>query len=167
MSFVNRICRALHEEHDTTVALMQRLEQLIARQRRGALPDTGDVAVAKLFADLSIGLAAELERHFAFEEDRLFPYLAAIGEEPIGAHLTEEHAVIRPIGVRVASLARAAATAGFDEAQWQEFCRLGQDLCDRLLAHVQKEEMALLPLLEDSMDADTEARLAEEYLETT
>ena len=167
MSFANRICQALHEEHDATVALMQRLEQLIARHRRGGPPDTGDGAVAKLLADLSIGLAAELGRHFAFEEDDLFAYLAAIGEEPIGAHLTEEHAVIRPIGVRVAALARTAATTGFDEAQWQEFCRLGQDLCDRLLAHVQKEEMALLPLLEDSMDADTEARLAEEYLETT
>jgi hypothetical protein len=34
-----------------------------------------------------------------------------------------------------------------------------------LLAHVQKEEMALLPLLEESMDAETEARLYEQYVE--
>jgi len=30
---------------------------------------------------------------------------------------------------------------------------------------VQKEEMALLPLLEESMDAQTEARLYETYVE--
>ena len=31
-----------------------------------------------------------------------------------------------------------------------------------MLAHVQKEEMALLPLLEEGMDAETEAALYEE-----
>jgi hypothetical protein len=54
---------------------------------------------------------------------------------------------------------------GFDNATWDEFRRCGQELCERMLAHVQKEEMALLPLLEESMDADTEARLFQEYVE--
>ena len=35
-----------------------------------------------------------------------------------------------------------------------------------MLAHVQKEEMALLPLLEDHMDSETESQLVMEYLET-
>jgi len=166
MSFTNRISQTLYEEHRATVALMERLEQLIARQRRSGPPNVGDNAVAKLLSDLATGFEAEVLRHFAFEEDRLFSYLAAIGEEPIGAHLAEEHAVIRPVGVRVAALARAATATGFDAAQWEEFCRLGQELCERLLAHAQKEDMALLPLIEDSMDAETEARLLEEYLET-
>jgi hypothetical protein len=34
-----------------------------------------------------------------------------------------------------------------------------------MLAHVQKEEMALLPLLDEVMDADSEARLYENYVE--
>jgi hypothetical protein len=34
-----------------------------------------------------------------------------------------------------------------------------------MLAHVQKEEMALLPLLEETMDADAETRLYQEYVE--
>ncbi len=166
MNFNNRISQALHEEHLATVALMQRLEQLIARHRRGAPPDASDGAVAKLLSDLAAALEAEVERHFAFEEERLFTYLAAIGEEAIGPHLTDDHTVMRPIGARLAALARAARTAGFDAATWEEFCRAGGELCDRLLAHVQKEEMALLPLIDDSMDAETEARLVEEYLET-
>ena len=62
-------------------------------------------------------------------------------------------------------LARDAAAQGFDETKWSEFCRLGQELSERMLMHVQKEEMALLPLLEANMDADTEARLYQEYVE--
>jgi hypothetical protein len=72
---------------------------------------------------------------------------------------------MRPIGVEVAGLAREASARGFDDAQWQKFRRLGQELCDRMLVHVQKEEMALLPLLEEYMDPETEARLYQEYVE--
>jgi hypothetical protein len=67
--------------------------------------------------------------------------------------------------VRVAEIARAAAGKTFAPAEWEEFARLGQELGDCLLAHVQKEEMALLPVIEDNMDAETEARLYREYVE--
>jgi hemerythrin-like domain-containing protein len=165
MSFANRINQRLHEEHCATVALMERLERLIAGHRREP-PDTHDHSVAQVLSDLWTVLEADVQRHFAFEEDRLFTYLSGIGEEAIAAHLTDEHTVIRPIGARIAALAREAATRGFDSAGWNEFRKAGQELCERLLAHVQKEEMALLPLLEESMDADTEARLLRDYLET-
>jgi hemerythrin-like domain-containing protein len=121
--------------------------------------------VVQLLTDLSTGVEAEVERHFAFEENHLFAYLEAVGDEAIGAHLTDEHAAMRPIGVAVARLARAAAAEGFDADRWDEFKRLGQELCERMLAHVQKEEMALLPLLEETMDADAEVRLYQEYVE--
>ena len=166
MSFTNRVSQKLHEEHRATVALMERLEQLINRYRRGGPPSVADTAVKQLLTDIVTGVQGEIERHFAFEEDRLFTYLTEMGDEAIGAHLTEEHRAIRPIGTRIAMLARDASTQGFDEARWGEFCRLGQELSERLLMHVQKEEMALLPLLEANMDEDTEARLNQEYVET-
>lgn len=165
MSFSNRVCQVLHDEHCSTVALMERLEQLFAQYRNG-LPDAANATVAKLLSDLSVGVAAEVERHFAFEENLLFPYLETAGDVAIGAHLTDEHSVMRPLGVRIASLAREAAAQGFDAARWDEFRRLGQELCERMLMHVQKEEMALLPLLDESMDAETEARLYQDYVET-
>lgn len=164
MSFNNRISQTLHEEHRATVALMERLEQLLARHRRGTPPDCGDRGIAQLLSDLSTGVQAEVARHFDFEEARLFPFLDAIGDEAIGEHLTDEHRAMRPLGNRVAALARAAAAGGFEASQWDEFRRLGQELCERMLAHVQKEEMALLPLLEETMDSDTEMRLYEEYV---
>ena len=107
MSFTNRICQTLHDEHGATVALMERLEQLLARGRRGA-PDKADSNVARLLSDLSTGVEAEVERHFAFEENHLFTYLEAIGDADIGAHLTSEHAAMRPLGVRVAAISRIA-----------------------------------------------------------
>jgi DUF438 domain-containing protein len=165
MSFSNRISRTLHDEHCATVALIERLEQLIARYRRGSPPDTADRSVVQLFSDLSAGVETEIERHFAFEEDHLFSYLREIGDDAIGAHLTDEHLAIRPLGKRVAHLAREASAHGFDEVRWNEFRGLSEELCERMLAHVQKEEMALLPLLEENMDADTEARLYREYVE--
>ena len=164
MSFSNRISQTLHDEHRATVALMERLEQLIVRHRR-APPAADDRAVAQLLSELSTGVEAEVQRHFAFEETHLFTYLDAIGDDAIGAHLTDEHGAMRPLGERVAALARGAAGQGFDVARWEEFRRLGQELAERMLAHVQKEEMALLPLLEETMDAETEARLYQDYVE--
>ena len=165
MSFTNRISQALHDEHGATVALMERLEQMLARARRSGPPDTANSTVARLLSDLSTSMEAEVERHFAFEENHLFTYLEAMGDGGIGAHLTSEHAAMRPLAVRIAAIARAAAANGFTPADWEEFMRLSQELGDCMLAHVQKEEMALLPVIEETMDSETEARLYHEYVE--
>jgi DUF438 domain-containing protein len=166
MTFANRISRTLHDEHRATITLMERLEQLIARHRAGKSPDIQDRAVAQLLSELSVGVAAEVQRHFDFEEQQLFPYLEAAGDEAIGAHLTSEHDAMRPLGLRLAALAREASVGGFEQANWEEFRRIGQELCERMLAHVQKEEMALLPLLDEVMEPEVEARLYENYVES-
>jgi len=160
--FNNRISQTLHDEHCATVALMERLEQLMARHRR-APPNAKEQSVAQLLRDVSTGVEAEVERHFTFEEAKLFSYLAEIGDNEISAHLTDEHNAMRPLGVRVALLAREGVAQGFDEDGWAEFSRLGQELCERMLAHIQKEEMALLPLLEEMLDTEADARLYQDY----
>jgi hemerythrin-like domain-containing protein len=164
--FSNRITQTLHEEHRATVGLMERLEQLIGRFRKGGPPDASDPSVAKLLGDVSTGVTHEVERHFDFEEAELFRYLAEVGDQAICDHLTEEHTAMRPLGVALAAIAREARESGFEAAQWEEFRRIGQELCDRMLAHVQKEEMALLPLLDENMNAEKEAELFEKYSET-
>lgn len=162
--FNNRICQALHREHEANVALLERVERLIAAQR-GNAPNAADTLVRQLLSEFATVVSAEIERHFAFEERGLFPYLEALGNSAIGAHLTEEHSAIRPLVAKLSEMAGAAVGQGFDEGSWTEFRCVGGELCDRMLSHIEKEEMALLPLLEDSMDAETEARLCGEYLE--
>ena len=164
MNFDNRVCQKLHEEHAAVIALLERLMQTIARHRDDA-PDAKDPMVTKLLSDLAAELPGEVERHFAFEEAELFPYLSAAGNKEIGAHLTYEHTIIRPIGAALVKLIGDVRARGFDAERWAEFRRLGQQLHDCLVPHAQKEDMALLPMLEDNMDAETEARLYQEYVE--
>lgn len=162
MNFSNRVCNMLHEEHLASIALMERLAQFLAAHRRSR-PDCAQTVVKRLLSDLAAGIENEIARHFEFEERCLFPYLASAGDAAIGDHLTDEHAVILPLGHRVAELAQTGLASGFDDRNFEEFRRLGQELCERTLTHVQKEEMALLPLLEETMDAQTEAALGEHY----
>jgi hemerythrin-like domain-containing protein len=164
MNFSNRICQTLHQEHEANLALLQRVEAWIALHPRTA-PEIADAAVTGLLSELGTGMAAEVQRHFDFEEHGLFVYLDAIGEHAIGAHLTEEHSILRPLVKRLAETAREAASRGFDEGTWSEFRRLSGELCERMPAHIQKEEMALLPLIAEDMDSDTENQLYQDYLE--
>jgi hemerythrin-like domain-containing protein len=164
MNFHNRVCQKLHEEHAAVFALMERLTQTIARHR-DSVPDAKDPMVAKLLNDLAADLPGEVERHFAFEEAELFSYLSAAGNQAIGAHLTYEHGVIRPIASALVKLIADVRAQGFDAARWAEFRRLGQQLNDCLVPHAQKEDMALLPMLDDLMDSEKEMQLYEKYVE--
>jgi iron-sulfur cluster repair protein YtfE (RIC family) len=164
MQFNNRVCQKLHEEHAAVVNLLNGLMQEVARHRAD-VPDAKDPVLAKLMNDLAIELPGEVERHFAFEEAELFPYLSEVGNQGIGAHLTDEHSIIRPLGEALVKLTRDIRVHGLDAARWAEFSKVAQQLSDTLAPHAQKEDMALLPLLEDCMDARTETRLYHDYVE--
>jgi len=164
MNFDNRVCQKLHEEHAAVIALLEQLMQTIVRHRND-VPNAKDPIVAKLMSDLAAELPGEVERHFAFEEAKLFPYLSEAGNQGIGAHLTYEHTIIRPIGAALVKLIGDVRAQGFDAARWTEFRRLGQDLHDCLVPHAQKEDMVLLPMLDDLMDPKKEMQLYEKYIE--
>ena len=162
MNFSNRICQTLHDEHLANIALLQRVGQLLAQGRD---PPNNDQAVQRLLSDLDSGMANEVKRHFDFEEHALFAYLDSTGESTIGAHLTQEHAMLRPLIAQLCETAHATKDRGFDAESWNQFRRLGAELCAQLSAHIQKEEMALLPLIEENMDPETEIRLYQDYME--
>jgi hemerythrin-like domain-containing protein len=161
--FNNRVCQKLYEEHQAVQALLQRLEQTIARHRDEA-PDAKDPMFAKLMNDLATELPGEVDRHFDFEEAELFSFLADQGNVGIGNHLTYEHGIIRPIGAALVNLIKQARTQGFDAERWTDFRKLGQQLAMTLGPHAHKEDMALLPMLEDAMDEAKEAELYEKYV---
>ena len=166
MDFTNRVCQSLHDEHMATLELFERVAKLLARHKRADPPDAADPGVARLLRDVRTWVDAEIKRHFDFEERELFTYLDEHGDKALGTALTHEHQVIRPLGARLGSLAGEAAGRSFDGAAWDEFWRSGQELAERIRGHVQKEEMALLPAIEDAMDPDTDARLYQEYADT-
>jgi DUF438 domain-containing protein len=146
MEFNRHISRRLHEEHDATLALWGRVEASLAAGRHDAL----------LLKSAAAALAHELDHHFSFEERELFPRLAAAGEGDIGGLLQEEHEVIREAGRRFMDLVK-------DDPSRSEVKILGLELAERLVAHVQKEEMSLLPALEDLLDDAADGELSVAY----
>ena len=160
--FSKRVCQLLHDEHVATLRLVERLGALLERCRN-APPDGADGLLAQLLRDIPPAMDSEMTRHFDFEEAHLFSFLAEIGDAAIGAHLAGEHEAMRPLGRKLGALARAAAAGGFDAHGWQAFRSVAAELCDRLLTHVQKEEMVLLPLLEENLDPAADASLHEAY----
>ena len=157
------VARSLHDEHMATLALLARLETLLGRHRPALPPDTADPPVATLLRDLARAIALEIGPHFAFEESHLFPLLAEAGENEMVTLLTDEHATLLPCAQRLADLARQGQARGFAAAPWMEFHAAGAMLAGALAAHVDKEEMGLLPALDALLDAEADGRFAMEY----
>ena len=137
----------MQEDHAATGAVGHRCEQTAGARAGSELAD--------LARSCAVALAHEISRHFAFEEEELFPRLAEAGEGDIAELLTEEHVVIRS--------AAQAFSAALEAQDWRQLRAAGLELSERLNAHVQKEEMSLLPAVEDLLDEETDARLALAY----
>lgn len=165
MQFTRRTAQLLHEDHRATIEVIEGLDALIARFRRH-LPDTSDPAIRRPLEAALGAVENEIGKHFAFEENELFVRLEAMGDVGIGAHLRSEHAALLPLGHSLADKARAALRDGFDEAGWNAFRNVAAQLVERMFAHIQKEEMALLPALEDILDAGDDAKIAAAYSES-
>ncbi|MGE5476068.1 MAG: hemerythrin domain-containing protein [Bacteroidales bacterium] len=154
----------LHEDHMATIETLQRLEEFLGRNRK---PPALDQAALEFLDGLARTLRTEVESHFGFEENHLFPEFTRRGETGIVMMLTMEHRAILPLAVQVAELAAEAVQAGaFAEQAWRDFADGGAELVEREIFHVQKEEMGLLAAISALLDADADARLAETYRQT-
>jgi hemerythrin-like domain-containing protein len=161
MMYSNRVCQKLHDEHMATLALLEKLERFIAGNKP---PEATDTAARSLLIDLAVAFENEIWRHFGFEEKHLFDYFAESGDTEMGRLLTAEHAQIRSLGARIITMARAAAASGFTPSAWNEFRPLARQLAEQLATHAQKEEGVLIPLLQDSMESETEEQLYTAYV---
>jgi hemerythrin-like domain-containing protein len=149
MRFTTQVSRRLHEEHDATLALWQRV------QRMALQPGAETHA---LLRKALAALEGEIGKHFEFEEQVLFPRLATVGEGDIGELLTEEHVVIREAAARLKS---ALAGERFDAARGTAL-----ELAELILGHVDKEEKSLLPAVDNALDEATDEQLTLEYATT-
>ena len=157
MTFRTHVSRMLDEEHRANLELLDRVEKTLGRAR------VADPDVARLARTLVQHLEQELTRHFDFEERELFPRMEEAGDGDLGALLVEEHAAIRAVADELLPLARAAAEGAADEASLARLRRAALELVERLVGHIQKETVALLPLLDDLLDEDTDGELATAY----
>ena len=156
-----QVARLLDEEHRANLELLGRLEQRAARWPRGLVQADGELVA--LLRQLIRHLQRDTGRHFDFEEDELFPRLADAGDGDIAALLCEEHEAMRELTGELLPLAESAVGGSLDAAGWQALRRAALEMVERQVAHIQKEGMALLPLLDDLLDDETDQRLALAY----
>ena len=155
-----RIGALLHKDHMATVETLQALDDLLHRHRTPPVV-AGDVG--EVLARLKSTLRAEVEKHFGFEENHLFPVFIAQGETGIVMMLTQEHRAILPLATQIADGSEQALTDGFDDESWKAFRAAGAELVEREMFHIQKEEMGLLSAISALVDPTTDASLAETY----
>jgi hemerythrin-like domain-containing protein len=155
MTFARQVSQALDDEHRASLELAGRLERALAR--------AADAELSTLAGALARQLEHEIGRHFGFEEDELFPRMAEAGDGDLAALLKDEHESLRAVAAELQPLARAAAAGGLGVGDRAAFQRLALEWVERLVAHIQKETMALLPLLEDLLDDEADRTLAFAY----
>ncbi len=158
-----QVARMLHEEHVAVLALLQRLSSLLGGHGPDSPPNSEDPALRRLFGPLSAAIETEIKTHFEFEETALFPLLDAFGERELGELYVEEHKIIVPLGDRTAAFARIAGAQGFDAQAWAAFHRDASAFSEHLTRHAEADAAALVPLLDDLLDADEDDRLALAY----
>jgi hemerythrin-like domain-containing protein len=154
------VSRTLDDEHRANLALLDRVEQAFGRMR-----SRGSDELRTLAGALARQVEQDIGRHFAFEERELFPRMTDAGDGDMAALLAEEHASIRAVADELLPLARAAEDGTLDAAGWDALARGALEIAERQVAHIQKESMALLPLLDDLLDENDDRELAFAYAE--
>ena len=161
MEFARQISRKLHEEHLAILDLLGRFEQALARLRDQ--PPAGDPVWRGLLSQLDAALQYEVTRHFDLEEDQLFPRLHQRGEGDLAELLFEEHEAIRAVAGPLLGLIARAQAGELDGAGWKALKVSGLELAERLGSHAQKEQSALVPLVDEMLDEQTDRELSIEY----
>ena len=142
MSYQTQVSRVLDDEHRANLELLARVEHAFSRSPGAG--DEADTQLAQLAAAFGRYLAQDVGRHFEFEEQELFPRIREVARE-------------------LAPLAQAAAAGTLDAAGWRTLRSGALEMVERQVAHIQKETMALLPLLDDLLDEDDDRELAFAY----
>jgi iron-sulfur cluster repair protein YtfE (RIC family) len=162
MELVRQISRKLHAEHVAILDLLGRFEQSLVRLR-GQPPAADDPLWRGLLSQLDTALQYEVTHHFDLEEEQLFPRLHQRGEGDLAELLFEEHEAIRAVAGPLLKLIARAAAGGLDGAGWKALKVSGLELAERLGSHARKEEEALVPLVDEMLDEQTDRDLWSEY----
>ena len=161
MNQSRQVSRLLEQEHRASLELLGQVELRLNGLHGHMVPTDAELsAVVPRFIHY---LADDLDRHFMFEEDQLFSRLQDSGDGDIVLLLREEHDAMRELAGELVPLAESAVHGTLDAPGWQSLRRAVLEMVERQVAHIQKESMALLPMLDDLLDEETDQQLAFAY----
>lgn len=162
MDFQFEITRRLSREHHDVGQLMARLQSLLAAA--ASQPDWRDPRARRVLADLKAALEGEIPRHFAIEESELFPLIAEEGDPEMVDLLQEDHRTILALAAEIRPLVVHALERGVLELdRWESLRSRGQAFATELASHADKEELGLVPALDELLDADEDRRIQSRY----
>lgn len=147
--------RILHDEHMVVLGLLNDLERVVIARKDPPPADDGEIG--RFLGQLRGALAHEVTVHFAFEEEALFPVLIEQGAGDLCDLLVEEHHVLRETIQDVLSRASGGG-GGWTPDSWAALRSVSAELVERLRSHAEKEEMALLPAMEDAFTPEIDAQ---------
>jgi hemerythrin-like domain-containing protein len=162
MELQRQISRKLYEEHVAVLDLLDRFGRALGRIGAGPLA-ADDPVWRVLLAQVGTALEYEITRHFDLEETQLFPRLHARGEGDLAELLFEDHEMIREVTRPLLGLVARAQAGGLDAAGWRALRASGLELVERLGAHAEKEQGALVPLVDEMLDEATDLELWTQY----
>ena len=166
MTNPTKIAELIHSEHIKTMQSLQGLDELLRKNSERRPPGLDDAGLRKSLEAIAKMLAADIQCHFGFEENHLFPILAERGQRDITYFLAQEHSAIKPLAHAIAEAATLALQGnGFSQEAWQDFHSQGMELCEREFFHIQKEEMGLLAVIGMFIHEEADASLTKIYLE--
>ena len=163
MEFTHAISRIMHEEHMAVLALLDKIENLLTTNMGAEPPHATSGDTRQLLGTMKAEINTEIKLHFAFEEEHLFPMFEDAGAGDMNAILINEHRILMPLGLGLAELAGQATSEGFSDKTWSEFKTSSGQFIDGLRSHVAKEEMGMVPLLDDIIDEDRDGELVAVY----
>ncbi|MCU0893083.1 MAG: hemerythrin domain-containing protein [Rhodospirillales bacterium] len=162
MSHDALLSQLLHREHLETLAVAGELEARVDDRRAGPI-NVGDEADRAQLQALIHMAEADIGRHYRFEEEVLFPKLAAAGLGPMVEVLVMEHDSVRAIVVPLRTTAEAALADGFTKATWSTFRDGVFDLINSVSFHIQKEELGVIRQLATVLGVDADRDLGRLY----
>lgn len=163
VEFEKNVNRILHDEHMMVLNLLNRFDAFLKGIGEGRVLNGEEPETVRLLNELITALEQEIDRHFRFEEEALFPELKEAGEDDFAAALQEDHDALRPMAVEIAALARRALSRGLNGEEWRKFRQVGFVYVQDQIAHAEREEAALLPMLEDCLDDEKDIALWSGY----
>ncbi|MCL2716302.1 MAG: hemerythrin domain-containing protein [Alphaproteobacteria bacterium] len=157
MTFKYFCTRILYDDHVATLALLSEVERMFTSRRE---PPQIDEAYRRFIDRFCKALNVEVTGHFDFEETSLFPVVTEYGEGALCELLLEEHHVLLDVARDVITLAQGGRDGGFSAEDWGKLRRLCGELNERLISHIEKEDRALLPVMEDALTMELDSELA-------
>ncbi|WP_167730481.1 hemerythrin domain-containing protein [Terasakiella sp. SH-1] len=156
-----RLSEILHREHQRTLQVLNALDGWQGKPQPDQL-----APIENLLKDVIDVTKSDVQDHYAFEEQHLFPVLRNNGADFMVNMLSGEHELIRPIAQALQSLSETALETGFTQESWAEFQTLSADFIGHETFHIQKEEMGLINAINAMFTPEEETPLIALYQKT-